>query len=183
MEVKLEVLKIEENNWRNKANQVEGDPQKQALYESIADVAKLKADELRLKANLKPESEITQNILKEKTKNNILTRFEKFKEWAKKNLGGISIIAISVAGIVTTVVMGMKTAAKKGANAVSKFGKFLGKLAEKAGPVLGSPLNLAAGLLKLSAKAVSFLSENLWILAVLITYALWDQKIKRKNTK
>ena len=34
-------------------------------------------------------------------------------------------------GIIMTVVMGMKTAAKRSANAVSKFGKFLGKLAEK----------------------------------------------------
>ena len=107
-------------------------------------------------------------------------RFKKFKEWVKRNLGGISVFAISVAGIITTIVMGMKTVVKKGANATSKFGKFLGKLAEKAGPVLGALLNLAAGLLKLGAKGVSFLAENIWILAVIITYALWDQKVKKK---
>ena len=174
MEDRLNALKIEENNWRNRANDVEGDPPRKDLYESIAEVAKLKADRLRLEANLKPESEITQNILKEKAKDNILTSLKKFKEWAKKNLGGISIVAISVAGIITTIFMGMKTVVKKGANATSKFAKFLGKLAEKAGPLLSALLNLASGLLKLGAKAVSFLSENLWILAVLVTYALYD---------
>ena len=132
-----------------------------------------------MEANLKPESEIAQNILEEETENNPLTRFKKFKEWAKKNLGGISVVAISVAGIITTVIMGMKTVVKQGARATSKFGKFLGKLAEKAGPVLGALLNLAAGLLKLGAKGISFLAENLWILAVIVTYALWNRKSKK----
>ena len=77
--------------------------------------------------------------------------------------------------------MGMETVVKQGARATSKFGKFLGKLAEKAGPVLGDLLNLAAGLLKLGAKGVSFLAENLWILAVIITYALWDRAKRGKK--
>ena len=47
VENRLEALKIEENNWREKANRVQNDPQKEVLYESIADVAKLKVDELR----------------------------------------------------------------------------------------------------------------------------------------
>ena len=155
------------------------------LYESVADVAKLKVDELRLRANLKPESEIAQNILTKRTERNDLKRFERFKNWARMVFqGGISVIAISVAGIITTIVMSAKTVIKKGASATSKFAKTLGKLAEKAGPVLGALLNLAAGLLKIGAKAVSFLSENLWILAVMITYALWERaKQKRKTTK
>ena len=112
-----------------------------------------------------------------------MTRFERFKRLAKRNLGGISVVAISVAGIITTIVMGARTVVKKGASATSKFAKTLAKIAEKAGPVLGALLNLAAGLLKMGAKAVSFLFENLWILAVLVTCALWDQKLKRKSTK
>ena len=179
----METLKGEETYWKNKANRVEGDPQKSKLYETVAEVAKLKADELCLRANLKPESEITQNILEKKAQNNNLIIFERFKRWVKRNLGGISVVAISVAGIITTIVMGMRTIVKSGASATSKFVKFSGKVAEKAGPVLGALLNLAAGLLKLGAKAVSFLSENLWILAVLITYALWDQAKKKKESK
>ena len=150
--------------------------QKKLLYESIADVAKLKVDELRLRANLRPESEKVQSIVKKKTKSNILIRFEKLKNWAKRNLGGLSVVAISIAGIITTIVMGARTVIKKGANATSKFAKTLAKLAGKTGPALGALFNLAAGILKLGAKAVSFLSENLWILVVIITYALYDQK-------
>ena len=88
------------------------------------------------------------------------------------------MVAISVAGIITTIVMGMKTVVVRGAKAASKFGKFLAKLAEKAGPVLGALLNLAAGLLKLGAKGISFLAENLWVLAVMIAYALWNRRKK-----
>ena len=181
VEEKINALKIEENNWTKRANDVEGDPRREELYESIVEVAKLKADQLRLEANLKPESETAQSILAEETENNPLTRFERFKKWARENLGGISVIAISVAGIITTIVMGMKTVAVRGAKAASKFGKFLAKLAEKAGPVLGALLNLAAGLLKLGAKGISFLAENLWILAVIIAYALWDRVQKSKK--
>ena len=180
---RLDALKIGENNWMKRANDVEGDPEKEALYETIAEVAKLKADQLRLEENLKPESEFAQNILAEETENNPLTRFERFKKWSKENLGGISVITISVTGIITTIVMGMKTVVVSGAKATSKFGKALAKLAEKAGPVLGALLNLAAGLLKLGAKGVSFLAENLWILAVLVAYALWDRAKKKVKSK
>ena len=65
VESRIDALEIEENNCRELANRFEGDPNKKLLYESIADVAKLKADELRLRANLRPESEIAQNILEE----------------------------------------------------------------------------------------------------------------------
>ena len=187
LEEKLAFLKIEENNWKNKANDVENDPEKEALYNTITEVVKLKADQLRLEANLKPESETAQNILAEETENNPLTRFERFKKWSKKNLGGISVIAISVAGIITTIVMGMKTVVVRGAKAASKFGKFLAKLAEKAGPVLGALLNLAAGLLKLGAKGISFLAENLWIFSrsggVCIVGPNEAKKVKKKVNK
>ena len=169
VENRINALKIEENNWRDLAQRA--DPKKKRLYESIADVAALKADELRLRANIRPENEITQNIVEEEAKNNDLTRFERFKKWVKRNLGGISVVAISVTGIITTIVMGARTVVKKGASATRKFARALGKIAEKAGPVLGALLNLAGGILKLGAKAVGFLSENLWILAVIITYA------------
>ena len=149
-EEKIEYLKILENDWRRFAdrfgNRVEGDASenllKKTLYESIAETAKLKADELRLRANIRPESEIAQNTVREEAEKNDLTRFERFKNWAKRNLGGISVIAISVAGIITTIVMGMRTVVRKGASATSKFAKALAKIAEKAGPVLGAFLNL-----------------------------------------
>ena len=56
VENRLDALKIEENNWRDLAQRA--DPKKKLLYESIADVAALKAGELRLRANIRPESEL-----------------------------------------------------------------------------------------------------------------------------
>ena len=176
---RIDAIKTEETHWRDLAERAQ-QAEKKLLYESIADVAALKADELRLRANVRPENEITQNIVEEETENNDLTRFERFKRWAKRNLGGISVIAVSVAGIITTILMGARTVVKKGANATSKFARALGKIAEKAGPVLGALLNLAAGILKLGRKAVSFLLENLWILDIMITYALYDRAKRRK---
>ena len=76
--------------------------------------------------------------MEEEAQNNDLTRFERFKRWSKKNLGSISVVAISVAGIITTIVMGAQNAVKRGARATSKFAKTLAKIAEKAGPVLHS---------------------------------------------
>ena len=120
----------------------------------------LKADEMRLRTNQRPESELAQSIVEEETNNNDLTRFERFKEWAKRNLEGISVVAISAAGIVTTIVVGARSTVKRGARATSKFAKTLKKLAEKAAPVLGALLNLAAKVLTLGAKAVGFFRKT-----------------------
>ena len=87
-------------------------PKKKLLYNSIADVAALKADELRLRANVRPEGELARSIVEEEAENNDLTRFERFKRWGRRNLGGISVVAISVAGIITTIAVGARNAVK-----------------------------------------------------------------------
>ena len=100
----------------------------------------------------------------------------------KKNLGGISVVTISVAGIITTIVMRARTVIKKGARATSKFAKALAKLGKKAAPVIGGLLNLTAKLLSLGADVVGFLSKKLWLLAVAIAYALYEKKLLNKIT-
>ena len=149
----------------------------------MADVCVLKADEIKLRRNQRSESETVRSIVEEETQNNDLTRFEMFKRWTKKNLGGISVVAISVAVIITTIVMEARNAAKRGARATSKFAKTLAKIAEKTAPVLGTLLNLAAKVLTLGAKAVGFLSEHLWILAVAIAYGLYERRKKKLLNK
>ena len=171
-------LKAQENYFRELARN-EPNELKSKLYEEMADVCVLKADEIRLRRNQQPESEEVQSIVEEEARNNTLRVFEKFKQWAKKNLAGLSVVAISVAGIVTTIVMGAKNAIKKGASATSKFAKALAKVAEKAVPVIGALLNLTFKLLTLGAKGINFLSNNLWLLAVAITYALYEKREKR----
>ena len=133
-------LKTQENYFRDlDAN--EPSALKQRLYEGMADVCVLKADEIRLRRNERPESDIVQFMIEEEAQRNDLTRFQRFEQWTKKNLGGISVVAVSVAGIITTIVMGARTVIKKGARATSKFAKALAKLGEKAAPVIGGLLN------------------------------------------
>ena len=112
-------LKVQEEYFRNLARD-EPNELKSRLYEEMADVCVLKADEIRLRRNQRPESEIVPNIVEEEAQNNDLTRFERFKRWSKKNLGGISVVAISVAGIITMIVMGARNAVKRGAKATTR---------------------------------------------------------------
>ena len=177
---KIDFAKIEEGKWQKKYGE-EKNPQKKLLFKSLVKLAKLKADYFRLVTNQRPETEEVQSIVEEEIQNGTLRRFQKFKEWSKKNLAGLSVVAISVAGIVTTIVMGAKTAIKKGASATGKFAKALAKVAEKAVPVIGALLNLTSKLLTLGAKGINFLSNNLWLLAVAITYALYEKR--KKHTK
>ena len=142
----------------------------------MAEVCVLKADEIRLRRNERPESTTVKSMIEEEAQRNDLARFERFKRWTKKTLGGLSVVAVSVAGIITTIVMGARTVIKKGARATSKFAKALAKLGEKAAPIIGG-LNLTAKLLSLGADVVGFLSKNLWVLAVGLAYLLYEKYI------
>ena len=167
-------IKEQENKFRQLARD-EPKLLEKSLYEAMADTCVLKADEIRLRRGERPESVEVQSMVEEEAQQNDLTRFERFKQWAKRNLGGISVVAISVAGIITTIVMGAWTVIKKGARATSKFAKALAKVGEKVAPIIGGLLNLAAKLLTLSTDAVGFLAKNLWLLAVAIAYILYKK--------
>ena len=172
-------LKAQETYFRGLAKD-EPNALKKKLYEEMAEVCVLKADEIRLRQNERPESVTVQSMIEEEAQQNDLTRFERFKQWAKKNIGGISVVAISVGGIITTIVMGARTAIKKGAQATSKFARTLANVGEKVAPIIGGLLNLAAKLLTLSANAVGFLAKNLWLLAVGIAYFLYKKYYNKK---
>ena len=75
-------LKVQEEYFRHLARN-EPDELKSKLYEKMADVCVLKADEIRLRRNQRPESELARSIVEEDAQNNELTRFERFKWWAK----------------------------------------------------------------------------------------------------
>ena len=62
---------------------------------------------------------------------NDLTKLQRFKQWAKKNFGEIFVDAISIGGIITTIVMNFRTAVKKGARAAGKFARALADAGKK----------------------------------------------------
>ena len=103
-----------------------------------------------------------------------VSRLQRFKEWAKENLLGLSAIAITVAGIITTVVIGARNVIVKGAEATGKFAKALAKLGKELGPVLGQLFNMIAGLVSLGAKGLAWLASNLWVLAIAAAWLIYD---------
>ena len=162
----------------------EQDPVKKLLYETSKDFCVAKKSYMEVKAGIKPTSEIVMPMIQEEVEINDLTRFERLKRWTKENLVGVSAVAISVAGIITTVVISGRNAVKKGAKAVGQFGKALANLAKKAGPAIATILNVLAQALSWGAKALEFLSRNLWIVALFLTYLVYDTvkgRMKSKN--
>ena len=162
----------------------EQDPVKKLLYETAKDFCAAKKSYMEVKTGIKPTSEIVMPMIQEEVEINDLTRFERFKRWAKENMVGVSAVAISVAGIITTVVISGRNAMKKGAKAVGQFGKAFANLAKKAGPAIATILNVLAQALSWGAKALEFLSRNLWIVALFLTYLVYDTikgRMKSKN--
>ncbi len=181
-DAKIAGLKVDTEHWEN-LEEKEQDPTKKQLYKTAKELCVAKKSYMEVRANQRPESEEALSMIGEETERNDLTRFERFKKWAKENITGVSAVAISVAGIVTAVVMSGRNAVKKGAKAVGQFGKALANLAKKAGPAIATILNVLAQVLTWGAKALEFLSRNLWIVALFLTYLVYDtikERAKRR---
>ncbi len=180
---KIASLKEDIKHWKD-LEEKEQDPTKKLLYKTAKELCIAKKSYMEVRANQRPESEEALSMIQEEAEKNDLTRFERFKKWAKENITGVSAIAISVAGIITATVMAGRNAVKKGAKAVGQFGKALANLAKKAGPAIATILNVLAQVLTWGAKALEFLSRNLWIVALFLTYLVYDTvkgRMKSKN--
>ncbi len=129
------------------------------------------------------DAEEALSMIHEEVQRNDLTRFERLKKWAKENIAGVSAVAISISGIITTIVIAGRSAVKKGAKAVGEFGKALANVAKKAAPAIATILNILAQALTWGAKALEFLSRNLWIVALALTYFLYNEVKDRRRKK
>ena len=106
-------------------NEVEKAKLELSKIESLEKTARLQADFERLKNNEKPIHDETLDIINDEIQENDLTKLERFKQWARENLIGFSAIAISIAGIITTVVIAGRKAVKETAKGVGKVAKAL----------------------------------------------------------
>ena len=120
-------------------------------------------------------------MLDNEIKTNDLTRFEKFKKWAKENLLSLSTAAIAAAGIIITTVIAGRKAIKTGAKATSKFAKAVANVGRKVAPLLGAVLNLLGNILSFGAKGLNWLAKNFWMLAIAITYIAYNEISKRRR--
>ena len=171
---KIDFLETQADHWRLEALR-ETDQLKEQLYKSLERVTKLKAD------NGRPIHEETKSIIDEEAKESDLGRLERFKEWAKENLVGLSAVAIAIAGVITTIVIRARKVIKQGPKAVNSLAKAIANIAKKLGPLIAPILNLIAQMLMWGAKGIEFLAKNLWLLAIAIGYFVYDQYKERKN--
>ena len=108
-----------------------------------------------------------------------ISRLQKFKKWAKENIVGLSAIAISTAGIITTIIIGARKAIYKGSQATGKFAKALYNLDKKLGSLIAPILNILAQAISLGAKGLTWLASNLWVLVIALTLYIYKQYKQR----
>ena len=155
-EVRIKALEIQAEYWKkvrletedvaNSDDVTESEAKKAKSQASVLDslekTAKLQADNERLKNNEKPIHDETLKIINDETQASDLGRLERFKEWPRNNLIGLSAIAITIAGIVTTVVIAGRRVVRTTARATGKLAKALVIIGKKLGPLLAPLLNL-----------------------------------------
>ncbi len=170
---KIKALRAEAKRY-NDLEKKEKDSTKKLLYGTARDLCIVKEINMEMKANERPKSEQGRTMVEEEADANDLTRLERFKKWAKENITGVSDVAISIAG---------RNALKKAAKPLGKLGKALSNLAKKAGPAIATILNFVAQAITWGAKALEFLSRNLWMVALFLTYLLYDTLKDRVRNK
>ena len=162
-EEKIKALGNQMDHWKKESDKAKakGENKKALLYDAMRKAAELKADRIRLSLNEKPVSEEVLSMIEEETDVNDLTRIEKFKKWVRENVVGVSAIAISIAGIVTTVVMSARSVVKKGGKALSKFAKCVSKVFKKLGPLFSALGTLLSKMISIGCQGLLWLSQNL----------------------
>ena len=177
----VKFLKIESKRLE-KELETETDPERRQVMQEGKDIADRGTDNAKLEMGQQPETEEGKHRFREKIMEDIRTKFERFRKWAKENLGAIAAIAISIAGIITTVVVAGKKAIVGASKGLGAVGKALAGLAKSALPILVPILNLLSTILSWGAKGLAFLAQNLWIVAVLIAGAIYKYlQMKRKK--
>ena len=168
--------------WKEKLNESEEGSVRKKQITGIVEMMEIKSDILRIRNNhgQKPETDLVKKLIKEEATSGDVSRLKRFSKWAKENLIGLSAVAISTAGILTTIIIAGRGAIRSGARATGKFASALAKVAKKLAPVFGAVLNLIGNVLKLEAKGINWLARNLWSPALLLAYLAYEE-IRKKH--
>ena len=192
-EVRIKALESQADYWETERKETEkvvnSDPTNEKAkgevlkLENLEKTARLQADFERLKNNEKPIHEETLEIINDEIQENDLSKLERFKKYARENLIGFSAIAISIAGIITTVIIAGRKAVKETAKGVGTVAKALFNLGKKLGPLIAPVLNILATAVSWGAKGLAFLSKNLWLLVIVVLWFLAKMTKLAKLTK
>ncbi|CAB4018313.1 Hypothetical predicted protein [Paramuricea clavata] len=121
--------------WKSNLEKETDDDRRQITQRAV-DVAEQAIDDARLEMGQAPRSDEGKHRYREIVMDNIRTKFERFRVWAIKKTWGRSAIAISIAGIITTVVVARKKTITGIVNGLGATGKVLAKFAKSALPIL-----------------------------------------------
>ena len=166
--------------WKSKLEKETDDDRRQITQRAVG-VAEQAIDDARLKMGQVPRSEEGKHRYREIVRDNIRTKFERFRVWAKGNKGPLAAIVISIAGIISAVVVAGKKTITGAANGLGAAGKALAKFAKAALPILVPILNMLSTVLGWGAKGLAFLARNLWIVAIVIAGAIFRYLQNRRK--
>ena len=88
-EAKIAGLRKNIKYWED-LEQKEQDPTRKLLYKTAKELCITKKSQMEIKAGFRPESEEALSMVQEEARTNDLTRYERFKKWAKENIAGVS---------------------------------------------------------------------------------------------
>ena len=179
-EERINNIDILMEEWKSNLEKETDDDRRQITQRAV-DVAEHAIDDARLEMGQVPRSEEGKHRYREIVRDNIRTKFEKFRVWAKENMEALAAIAISIAGIITTVVVAGKKTIMGAANGLGAVGKALEKFAKAALPILVPILNMLSTILSWGAKGLAFLAQNLWIVAIVIAGAIFRYLQNRRT--
>ena len=168
--------------WKSNLEK-ETDGDRRQNTQRAADVAEQAIDDARLEMGHVPRSEEGKHRCREIVRDNIRTTFERFRVWEKENMRALAAIAISIARIITTVVVAGKKTITGAANGLGAAGKALAMFAIAALPILVPILNMLSTILGWGAKGLAFLAQNMWIVAIVIAGAIFRYLQNRCKNK
>ena len=123
---------------------------------------------------------LEQRVLEETKEEQLedISRLRRFVKWLGKEKVGLTGVAVSVAGLITTLLVHARGAIVGTAKATSKVARPLANLAKKAGPILVPILNAIATALSWGAKGIAWLASHLWVLAIAAALIVYNYYTK-----
>ena len=102
---------------------------------------------------------------------NDLVLLEKFKRWARRNLFVLSGVVIAIAGAIIAVVLVTRSALRRGATLTKRAKKVIDDATKDKG--LFSPfLDWISKIAAMGEKGLNFLSKNLWVIILVISFLM-----------
>ncbi|CAB3978797.1 Hypothetical predicted protein [Paramuricea clavata] len=95
-----------------------------------------------------------------------ISRFRKFAKWARKEMVGLTGVAVSTASLITALLIHGRGVIVGTAKATSKVAKALAHIAKKGAPIFVPVFNAIATALSWGAKGIVWLASHLWVMGI-----------------